>query len=142
VLSFKYFEQGGAAMAGYSVQGPGEGGFAPPPDATRSDPPVSGNIFAAAPRFFLTADDQGGSGVASLRYSWDGSTWTTVPALVMGKGGTDLTVVDLGELGTGRYHLRYQAEDRAGNQSPVQEVVFEVQPDFSSHRLYVPLVMR
>lgn len=142
VLSFKYFEQGGAAMAGYSMQGPGEGDFAPPPDATRADPPVSGNIFAAAPRFFLTADDQGGSGVASLRYSWDGSTWTTVPALVMGKGGTDLTVVDLGELGTGRYHLRYQAEDRAGNQSPVQEVVFEVQPDFSSHRLYMPLVMR
>ncbi|NJN65287.1 MAG: hypothetical protein HC884_00530 [Chloroflexaceae bacterium] len=142
VLSFRYFEQGGAAMAGYRVQLPGTTDFGPLPEATRADPPVSGTIFTVSPRLYLAADDQGGSGVAALRYSWDGSAWTTVPALVTGEDSLNATVVDLGELGAGQYHLRYQVEDQTGNVSPIQEAVFEVRPGFSLHRLYLPLLMQ
>ncbi len=130
VLSFKYFERTGLATAGYAVQLPGSSTFMTPPPGIVDDTPRIGSIFTGTPDLTLAADDLGGSGVALLRYSWDGQTWIENPGQML----------RLGRLVDGRYHLRYQAVDQAGNESPIYELQFSVNSNASLFQVYLPLV--
>lgn len=130
VLSFKYFERTGLATAGYAMQMPGSAEFTIPRDGTAGGAFRIGSTFATTPDLTLVADDLGGTGVAHLRYSWDGNTWIDSP------GG----ILRLGRLVNGHYHLRYQAVDHAGNRSAIQELPFVVDTTIDIEQVYLPLV--
>lgn len=130
VLSFKYFERTGLAVAGYAVQMPDATSFTQPLDGLGGGTLRLGAIFAGIPDLTVAADDLGGSGMARLRYSWDGSNW------VDSSGG----LLRLGRLVDGSYRLRYQAVDNAGNSSSVQELAFVVNSRMVVHRSYLPLM--
>ena len=135
VLAFKYFERTGAAVAGYSMQAPGQCGYGPPIDGLSGAAPTGidsriGATFEAMNGLTIAADDQGGSGVSKLRYSWDGELWIE-------EQGAVLTV---GRFVAGSYTLRYQAIDSAGNRSPITELRFNINPNLFPYRTYFPLV--
>lgn len=138
VLSFKYFERSGDAVAGYNMQVPGDSTFGVPRDGLGGGAMRFGAIFAAIPDLALAADDLGGSGAARIRYSWDGNTWTEV---TVGDGGT-APVLRLGKLVNGDYVLRYQAIDRVGNTTPVRQIAFTVNTELEVQRVYLPLALR
>lgn len=131
VLAFKYFERTGMAAAGYAVQMPGSTTFVAPPDGVGGSVTRFGSTFVTLPDLTLAADDLGGSGMAHLRYSWDGANWFDGP------GG----LLRLGRLVDGTYRLRYQAVDNSGNTSAVQELAFTVNSKLEIHRLYTPFVV-
>ncbi|HEX9372189.1 MAG TPA: N-acetylmuramoyl-L-alanine amidase, partial [Roseiflexaceae bacterium] len=130
VLSFKYFERGGGAAAGYAVQLPGQEDFQTPPDGLGSGAFHLGGTFAETPDLMVAADDQGGSGVDHIRWSWDGASWQDAPGALL----------DLGRLVNGSYHLRYIAVDGAGNAAAQQDLVFAVDTDMTILRRYLPRV--
>jgi hypothetical protein len=78
-FAFKYFERGGTAAAGYSVQLPGESGFTLLPDGLGGGAAHVGTTFVEHPEIHIAADDQGGSGIERIRWSWDGATWEDSP---------------------------------------------------------------
>ncbi len=138
VLSYKYFNLIGTASAGYAVQSPTADTFTPVTDGFISGPISSTEIIS--PVLMLAADDQGGSGIAGMRYSWDGDEWFTEP-LQRGPA-----LLRLGPLDIGTHTLYYQAEDEAGNLSDVQNVTVRVSasPDVSDNvrTVFLPLVLR
>ncbi|NJN15068.1 MAG: N-acetylmuramoyl-L-alanine amidase [Oscillochloris sp.] len=136
VLGFKYFERGGTAVAGYAVQHPGESSFRTPVDGLAG---VGGGIdlrigtgFRRLQGLTLAADDLGGSGAALLRASFDGISWYDLP------GG----MINMGELSAGEYHLRYRAVDAAGNESPITELHFRVDPALREEQIFLPLLAK
>jgi hypothetical protein len=124
VLSFKYFQLSDVAVAGYAMQMPGENTFIAPPDGLSTTPPAAGTVFTTAPLLTLAGDDQGGSGVAAIRYSWDGQSWVEEPVVQVQPNG--VSAITLGPLDDGAYHLRYQVVDTVGNTSPMQNLIFSV----------------
>lgn len=130
-LAFKYFERGGLAMAGYDVQLPGAAGFVTLPDDQGGTLRL-GATFVGEPTVVLAADDQGGAGVASLRWSLDGGPWQE-------RAGARALV---GPLGPGSYRLSYQASDGNGNQSALREIQFSVDPTLPVHQVFLPVLSR
>lgn len=136
VLSVKYFDRSGAAALGYRVRMPGEAGFIQPIDGlggrgTAVDRRL-GATFRRLSGLTIAADDQGGSGVTAIRWSWDGVTWLEEPGSVLTIGG----LVD------GSYTLRYLAIDSAGNPSAVEELSLRVDSGLVERRVYLPLADR
>jgi hypothetical protein len=136
VLSFKYFDRSGDAVAGYSVKTPGADSFGALIEGlggrdTGVDTSIGGT-FQQMRGLTIAADDQGGTGVAKLRVSFDGVQWSDVP------GG----VFTLSSLMDGSYTLRYTAVDAAGNESPVQTLSFRVDSTLKPQRLFLPAVIR
>jgi len=136
VLSIKYFERSGDAVAGYRVQMPGWPEFGPLVDGlagvgaevdTRLGP-----VFRRLRGLTLAADDMGGAGMSALRVSLDGVEWRNLP------GGS----VNLGELVDGSYTLRYKAVDAAGNESPESLLRLQVNSAAREERLYLPALAR
>jgi hypothetical protein len=136
VLSFKYFDRSGDAVAGYSVKIPGAADFSGLIDGLggrNSDVDMHmGATFPQMRGLTVAADDQGGTGVTKLRVSFDGVQWIDVP------GG----VFTLSSLVDGSYTLSYTAVDAAGNESPVQTLSFRVDSTLQSQQLYLPLIVR
>lgn len=136
VLSFKYFERSGDAVAGYSVQMPGASDFGALIEGLggrNTEVDLSADAtFVRLGGITVAADDQGGSGVTRLRVSFDGVQWTDVPGAVF----------TLSSLVDGDYTLRYIAVDAAGNQSAVQTFSFRVDSTFRLEQIYLPLVVR
>lgn len=130
-LSFKYFERGGLAAAGYSMKAPGSSTFSTPPDPNSAVESV-GSVYTAPIDISVTADDQGGTGMSKIRWSWDGNQWSE-------SGGGLLRT---GKLQAGSYRLRYQAIDSVGNTSPTYEMVFSINPNLAVKRTFLPLTMR
>ncbi|NJK82082.1 MAG: N-acetylmuramoyl-L-alanine amidase, partial [Chloroflexaceae bacterium] len=130
-LSFKYFDRTGNASAGYDMQLPNETDFRPVRDMLEDTPRV-GRIFRAPPEILLAADDQGGSGIARWRYSFDYEAWTE----------TTGSVLNLGKFVSGSYNLSYQAIDNAGNASPVETLSFSINQELPVERSYLPRVSR
>jgi hypothetical protein len=135
VLAFKYFERTGAAIAGYSIRMPGACLYSAPIDGVAGAAPTGidirqGAVFQSMNGLTIAAADQGGSGVSKLRYSWDGELWIE-------EEGSVLTV---GRFVRGDYTLRYQAIDAVGNNSPITELRFSVNPDLFPYRTFFPLV--
>jgi len=131
-LGFKYFERSGMAAAGYSVQMPGEAGFGLLPDGLGGGAPQVGSTFVDFPRLRIAADDAGGSGVAHIRWSWDGVAWDDSPGAVL----------DLNMLQNASYHLRYAAVDKANNQGDQRDLIFTVNTDLAVYRTYLPVAGR
>jgi hypothetical protein len=135
VLAFKYYELTNRGMAGYAVKPPGAEMFAPPTGGPGGGAERTGATFTTTPTLTLAADDMGGSGVTTLRYSWDGQSWHERVVLA--------GAAHLGPLNEGAYHLRYQAIDAVGNRSPIEELVFTVDlPNEQHWRIFLPLVLR
>ena len=136
VLSFKYFERSGGALAGYSMKVPGTTSFGDIIDGLGGrDTEVDTHLVSTFPQLHgitIAADDQGGTGVAKLRLSFDGITWIDEP-------GSMFTVAGLVD---GSYTLHYMAVDTAGNVSPAQTLSFRVDSTLQIQRVYVPLVVR
>jgi hypothetical protein len=136
VLSFKYFERSGDAVAGYSVKLPGAADFGSLIEGLGGrDADVDGSTDATFQRLrglTIAADDQGGSGVTKLQVSFDGDQWLDVP------GG----VFTLSSMVDGSYTLRYRAVDAAGNASPVQTISFRVDSAQQHWQIYLPVVVR
>ncbi len=130
VLSFKYFERTGLATAEYAVQAPDASSFGPVQDGVGGGVLRRGATLGHAANLTLVADDLGGSGIASLRYSWDGSTWIDAPG----------SILQTGQLVDGTYRLSYQAFDQAGNASAVQTLTFNVDSTLRPKNVYLPLV--
>lgn len=132
VLSFKYFERSGGAVAGYRVQLPGASGFGAPIDglggAGAEVDPSLGSSFRRLRGLTLAADDMGGGGVTAMRVSFGGGEWRDLP------GG----VVSLGELLDGAYSLRYKAVDAAGNESAEATLNLRVDSAMVEERVYLP----
>ncbi|NJP07351.1 MAG: N-acetylmuramoyl-L-alanine amidase [Chloroflexaceae bacterium] len=117
ILSFRYFDLTGDATAGYAVKMPNDSAFTGLLDAL-SDEPYTSGAFTTPPTLTLAADDQGGSGTAAIRYSWDGTNWEQESGnLVQLSSPTD----------NGEYRLRYQGIDASGNTSDERELRFVVQ---------------
>lgn len=136
VLSFKYFERSGAAVAGYSVQMPGATDYGELIDGlagagTEIDAGL-GATFRRLRGITLAADDMGGGGVARLRVSFDGVEWLDLPG----------SVVSLGELVDGTYTLRYRAVDTAGNESEEVVLSLRVDANLQEERVFLPLMAK
>lgn len=129
-LSFKYFERGGDASAGYGVRAPGAARFTTPPDALGGNAVRFGATYAAPPQLRVVADDQGGAGVDRIRWSWNGADWQAAPGALL----------DLGKLANGSYHLRYQAIDGAGNAGELHSLLFSVDTNLPVQRLFLPAI--
>jgi len=136
VLSFKYFDRSGEAVAGYSVKMPGAASFSGIIDGlggSNSDVDMrSGSTFAQLHGITIAADDQGGSGVVKLRVSFDGITWNDIQG----------SVFTLNSLVDGSYTLHYTAVDAAGNESPVQTLSFRVDSTLQFQQTYLPMITR
>lgn len=132
VVSFKYFERGGNAAAGYAYKTPGSDLFQTLADGLGGGALLFDGTYAEPPTLAVAADDQGGSGVARVRWSWDGASWQE-------SGGP---VLQLGPLGNNSYHLRYQAIDAEGNASAQQELIFSVDTNMPLERRYLPFAAR
>jgi hypothetical protein len=143
VLSFKYFELTDTSMAGYAVRAPGASEFAPPLDASWSTTPTISGTFTLTPSLVLAADDLGGSGVAKIRYSWDGgTTWEEVSVEE-----SDAMAVLHAPPEESTSLLRYQAVDQAGNTSPVNKVHIQIEEpaepaEPTLKRIFLPYVAR
>jgi hypothetical protein len=121
---------------GYSVQIPGSSLFIPLADGN------AGNIGAPSVRLGATfhrfnglaigADDLGGSGVATVRYSLSGGGWTET------RGPLAL----LGPLPDGQYSLRYQSLDGAGNPSEERSLEFRVDSSMAVFTTGLPVLRR
>jgi hypothetical protein len=133
VVSFKYFERTGYAAAGYAVQAPGDSLFRTLSDGLSSALRLGGT-FAENPALALAADDQGGSGVARIRWSWDGANWQDSPGALL----------EIGRLANSSYRLRYQAFDANGNADlpQPQELAFTVNTNLALRRAYLPVAAR
>ncbi len=131
VLSVIFFELRGMAVAGYDVQLPGSGTFQQIPDGL-SDTPRLGGAFISSATLTLVADDRGGSGIATIRWSLNGSAWQTAAG--------SMVRIDLPS--DGIFQVRYQAIDAAGNEGPVRELTVRVDSNMAIHRVTLPLVMR
>jgi hypothetical protein len=131
VLSVIFFELRGMAVAGYDVQLPGSGTFQQIPDGL-SDTPRLGGAFISSATLTLAADDRGGSGIATIRWSLNGSAWQTAAG--------SMVRIDLPSDGV--FQVRYQAIDAAGNEGPVRELTVRVDSKMAIHRVTLPLVMR
>ncbi len=136
VLSFKYFERSGDALAGYSVRLPGSSSFITPVEGLGGcDTDIDGSLGATFQRLrgiTIAADDQGGSGVVALKVSFNGAQWFDVA----GRAFTLSSMID------GSYTLRYKALDAAGNESPVQTLSFQVDSAQVWSHIYLPIVVR
>jgi hypothetical protein len=136
VLSFKYFERSGSAVAGYSLRAPGASDFGQPIEGLGGrDTTVDSRLGAIFPQLHgitVAADDQGGSGVTKLQVSFDNVQWLDVAG----------SVFTLSSLVDGSYTLRYRAVDAAGNQSATQSLSFQVDSALRPERLFLPLVAR
>jgi hypothetical protein len=132
VLSLKYFEHTGAAEAGYDVQIPGRDGFSTVVDGFRDVNGLRvGNTFLRSPeQIVVGADDMGGTGVSSVRYSLNGSEWFDSPG----------NIITLGRVHQGSYTLRYKAVDAVGNESSERTLSFNVDPDMPVNQTFLPLV--
>jgi hypothetical protein len=129
-LAIKYFERTGLAAAGYDVQIPGEPDFRAVPDGLAGSARRVGSTFIDVPDLVVVADDQGGSGVDHIHWSWNGVSWQDTPGAVL----------DLGNLQNSTYHLRYQAVDAAGNQGDLRDLNFTVNTSLTVYRSYLPLL--
>jgi hypothetical protein len=129
VLSFKYFERHGQAVAGYAIQPPGADDFISVPDALGGGARRLGGTYYQYPELTVAADDQGGTGVARIRWAWDGAPWQEQA------GG----LLRLGRLQNGTYRLRYQAIDNAGNAGPEETLAFTVNPDLQVRQVFLPV---
>ncbi len=130
-LSVVFFEWRGMAVAGYDVRLPGATVFQPVPDGL-SDTPRFGGTFAQPATIVLAADDRGGSGVAAIRWSLNGSPWQTIAG----------PIARIDVPGNGAYRVRYQAVDAVGNESPVRELTVRVDTNLTIHRVVLPVIMR
>ena len=130
VLAFSYFERTGEAVAGYSMRAPGSNIYTQPLDNLGGGAARLGATFTEPPQLTIAADDAGGSGVTSMRYSWDGSTWVESPG----------DVIVVGRLSNGSYTLRYQAIDAAGNAEPERQLSFTVNTNLRQYHMYLPLM--
>jgi len=130
-LAFKYFERNGLAMAGYDVLMPGASSFVTLPDDQGRTLRL-GATFVGRPTITLSADDQGGGGVAGMRWSLNDGPWQQA----------DGARVQVGPLEPGSYRLRYQAADISGNQSTVREMTFKVDPDMPISQVFLPVISR
>jgi hypothetical protein len=151
-LSFKYFTLSpDTAIAAYMFQEEGAQAFMPPPYTLEANMPLSSAVFTEPLTLALAADDQGGSGVAKLRYSWDGAPWREIQASAQQPFFTITTPAD------GTHTLSYQAVDLAGNTSETQQLGVEIASDDpgdtpgngddppdgeDTKRLFLPLVLR
>lgn len=131
VLSFKYFERSGWALASYDVKLPGSSTFTPISEGFVTGSHL-GSTFLSNPTVILGADDQGGTGTSRVRYSWDGNTWSDAQG----------ALAKLGRMVKGTYSLRYQAVDNGGNTSATSILRFTVNPDLPVERLYLPSVRK
>jgi N-acetylmuramoyl-L-alanine amidase/PA14 domain len=137
-IAFKYFERSGFAAAGYGVQMPGETTFRSVPDGLGGGVAMVGATFVETPTLRIAADDTGGSGIAYMSYSWDGKKWyDNLPCTAL-----DCTLLNLGMLQNGAYHVYYKAVDKAGNESEQRELVFNVNTALAPKRTYLPFVGR
>ncbi len=136
VLSFKYFERNGDAVAGYAMQIPGQTNFSLPQDGLVGNGAGAelrlGQNFWQVSGLTLGADDLGGAGIDRMRFSWDGVEWFDTPG----------SSVSLGGLMDGIYTLRYQAIDRAGNASAEHTITLTVNASLTVERVYIPLFGR
>jgi hypothetical protein len=136
VVSFRGIEQGGWATLGYDVQLPDDTVFIALPDDTADrDGAPAQRLGATFRRFYglsLVADDQGGSGVASVRHSLNGGPWQETPG----------PIARVGALPDGLYSVRYQAVDGQGNLSEERTLSFAVNAALEVRTLYLPLVVR
>ncbi len=130
VVAFKYFERTGQAAAGYDVQAPSAQGFSPLPDVSTGGAAHLGSTFVEPPGLTLVADDQGGTGVERISWNLNGQPM----------GEVDGALLSTGKLQNGSYRLRYEAIDRAGNQSEARELVFVINPELKILRGYLPLI--
>jgi hypothetical protein len=129
VLSFKYFEYVGDAVAGYAIKQPGATAFVPAQDDFSRIERI-GSTFLDIPDVVVGACDLGGSGAATMRYSWDGGTWVDSPG----------DLLSLGQMNTGSYTLRYKAIDNAGNESAEHQLRFTVNPNLEVQRIFLPTI--
>jgi hypothetical protein len=129
VLSFKYFEFSGGATAGYDVRAPGYGSFSVLRDSL-SYARCFGSTCSASPTIVLGSDDQDGTGMAALRYSWDRTNWYDAP------GG----LVNMGRMEPGTHTIYYRGIDRAGNESSEQSFTITIDPAMQVNRMFVPAV--
>ncbi len=133
VVSFKYFEFTGEAMASYDVQLPGRDDFGTLRDSLTTSGIRVGNTFRDAPRaLWLAADDQGGIGMSRIRYSINGGAWRETAGGLM----------DLGRLTTGSYTIRYAGIDKVGNQSGEQTLRININPDLEIKQMFLPFAAR
>jgi hypothetical protein len=134
VLSFKYFERTGDAVAGYAIQMPDQPIFGLVNNGLLGNGTQIergfGTAFTRLGGITLVADDLGGSGVDRLRFSWNGLDWFDAP------GG----MIDLGGLMDGSYTLYYQALDRAGNASAQHQISLTVNSSMVVEQIFLPLV--
>jgi hypothetical protein len=136
VLSFKYFDRSGDAVAGYAMQIPGQSGYVTPQDGLVGSGANAdfhlGTNFRQIGGLTLGADDLGGTGVDRLRFSWDSVEWFETP-------GNNL---NLGGLLDGSYTLRYRAIDRAGNASAEHRITLTVNSGMIVEQVFIPLFGR
>ena len=135
-LSFKYFQLADTVQVGYAVKQPGANTFTTLPTYTSVITRAPDGTFPAPPTLALAADDQGGSGIAEMRYSWGGTSWkeqTLQP---------DDPLLTVTPPGAGQHTLYYQALDEAGNASEIAEVRVTVVPPQESAPLFLPRVLR
>lgn len=131
-LSVLFVDQANGATMGYAVQPPNSNGFAVPLDGIGGNAMRFATTFTYTPTITIGGDDQGGSGLARLRYSWDGRTWKEAPS----------GQVALGQLANGAYQLRYQAIDNAGNATALRDLRFNVNTQLHIQRVFLPIVLR
>ncbi len=130
-LSFKYFERGGLAAAGYDVKLPDASAFTTLPD-DQGHALRLGATFVQPPAILLAADDQGGSGVARIRWSLNDGPWQET-------GGARAL---LDPLWDGSYRLRYQAVDHAGNTGDERTLAFVVDTQRTVHQSFLPVAVK
>lgn len=143
VLSFTYYSLGeseSTSTAGYAVQAPGTTSFVPPAEGLSGSVPVSQTTFATTPTLALAADDLGGSGIAQISYSWDGTHWNDQEIV------DEPAIVHVSPVVSGTNHLSYRTRDVEGNLSGVSTITFVVgkptENPADSHTLFLPLVVR
>ncbi|HMP40813.1 MAG TPA: N-acetylmuramoyl-L-alanine amidase [Roseiflexaceae bacterium] len=130
VLAYRSYAPLGSGAIGYGVRAPGATVFSPPSDGLGGGVARFGTIFGDTITPVLVADDRGGSGVARIRWSWDGVQWQEQ------SGG----LLQIARLQAGDYTIFYQAVDAAGNAGPTAQISFKVAPGYTPRRTFVPWV--
>lgn len=131
-VSFKYFERSGYAVAGYGTCDSDTNEITVLPDATAGGALALGKTYVQTPDLTIAADDQGGTGVETVRYSLNGTNWVEVSD----------SLLHLGRMQNGSYTLRYQAIDELGNAGETRTVAFDVDNGRKIYRVLAPLTMR
>lgn len=124
VLSFKYYQISVSPKMGYSIQHPEDTTFHPITDGLSDVLPSAQQTFTTTPKLRFAADDQSGSGIAEIRYSWDGDTWESVTFAA--DDNTTPRIMSVVPLSSTTYLLHYQAIDRQDNSSGVEQLAFVV----------------